>query len=89
MRLAICGSRGNRVVVAVNDKPAGDTGDLPNSGVMHRDGIRGYWCERDVSFKAGLLQAGGNTIKLTTSARDWTQGVLYDYLRLEIDSTEK
>ncbi len=86
LRLAICGSRGRGgVEVAVNGKPAGGTGPLPDSGVMHRDGIRGYWCERDVAFDAALLKRGTNVLTLTVPARSWTDGVLYDYLRLELD----
>ena len=86
LRLAICGSRGaGGIVVTVNDKTAGQTGRLPDTGVMHRDGIRGYWFERDVAFDAALLKHGTNVIKLISPARSWVDGVLYDYLRLELD----
>jgi rhamnogalacturonan endolyase len=86
LRLAFAGSRGRAgIEVRVNDESAGGTGPLPDTGVMHRDGIRGYWFERDVAFDASLLKAGTNVIKLRNPARDWTEGVLYDYLRLELD----
>ena len=52
---------------------------------MHRDGIRGYWFERDVPFDGSLLKAGTNTLKLTVSGNSWVDGVLYDYLRLELE----
>lgn len=85
LRLAIAGSRTDRgVLVSVNDSQIGGSGPLPDTGVMHRDGIRGYWVERRVSFDAGLLKEGRNVIALTVPARSWVQGVLYDYLRLEI-----
>jgi rhamnogalacturonan endolyase len=88
LRLAIAGSRTPRGVnVAVNGTPVGGTGPLPDTGVMHRDGIRGYWCERDVPFDAALLRRGPNTVKLTVPASNWVQGVLYDYLRLELDES--
>jgi rhamnogalacturonan endolyase len=88
LRLAICGSRGRGgVEVTVNDKPAGGTGRLWDSGVMHRDGIRGYWEEKEVSFDTALLKAGTNVLKLTNTGRNWTEGVLYDYLRLELEET--
>ena len=83
LRLAICGARGDRVHVLVNGKPVGDTGKLPDSGVMHRDGIRGYWCERDVKFPTSLLKPGANSIQLKWDGRSWVNGVLYDYIRLE------
>jgi len=71
--------------VAVNNKPVGGTGRLLDSGVMHRDGIRGYWEEKKVTFDAGLLKAGTNVLQLTNTGRTWTDGVLYDYLRLELE----
>jgi len=86
LRLAICGARGGPVDVVANGKSIGGTGELPESGVMHRDGIRGVEIERDLKFDASLLKAGTNVIELTKQARTWTDGVLYDYLRLELDS---
>jgi rhamnogalacturonan endolyase len=88
LRLAFAGSRGRGgIEVSVNDKPAGATGPLPDTGVMHRDGIRGYWFERKVSFDASLMKAGTNVLKLHNPARTWVEGVLYDYLRLELDES--
>lgn len=84
LRLGICGSASNNVAVSVNDKNAGETGRLPQTGVMHWDGIRGYWCERNVPFDASLLNKGTNVIRLSFPVYSWRQGVLYDYLRLEI-----
>ena len=37
-------------------------------------------------FDASLLKSGTNVIELTKHARSWPEGVLYDYLRLELDS---
>ncbi len=86
LRLAFAGSRGRGgIQVAVSEMPAGATGPLPDTGVMHRDGIRGYWFERKVTFDAALLKAGTNVLKLTNPARSWGEGVLYDYLRLEVE----
>lgn len=84
LRLAFCGARaGCRVSVAVNDERVGDTGPLPESGVMHRDGIRGYWFERKITFPGAKLKPGRNVIALRLDAEVWHQGVLYDYVRLE------
>ncbi len=86
LRLAICGARGGPVDVIVNGTPIGSTGELPESGVMHRDGIRSFsLTECNLRFDASLLHAGTNTISLTKRARTWTDGVLYDYVRLELD----
>lgn len=86
LRLAFAGSRGGcHVGVSINGHSIGDTGPLPNTGVMHRDGIRGYWFERDLTFDAKLLQPGNNIFRLTSYADNWTQGVLYDCVRLELN----
>ena len=85
LRLALCGTRDSQIDVAVNGHPVGTTGPLPSSGVMHRDGIRGTEIESDIPFDGSVLVAGKNVLELTTHARDWVQGVLYDYLRLELE----
>ena len=87
LRLAICGSRGNSLDVSVNGKPIGSSGDLPNSGVMHRDGIQAVETFIDLPFDTSMLVDGPNEIELTSHAKDWTDGILYDYLRLEIDES--
>jgi rhamnogalacturonan endolyase len=84
LRLAICGARGGPVDVSVNGHSIGSTGELPESGVMHRDGIRGTEIERNLRFNANLLIAGKNVIELKKNAHSWVDGVLYDYVRLEV-----
>jgi rhamnogalacturonan endolyase len=88
LRLAIAAAsvRGG-VKVEVNDQPAGSTGPLMDTATIRRDGIRGYWCERSVPFDATLLKAGTNVLKLTIPPGYPTNGVEYDYLRLEFDET--
>jgi rhamnogalacturonan endolyase len=89
LRLGIAGSRApDGIKVSVNGAAAGETGPLPDTGVMHRDGIRGYWCERRVSFDASLLKRGVNVISLQVPVRSWVEGVLYDYVRLELSGAE-
>jgi len=88
LRLAFAGNRSpSGVDVLVNEAVAGRTGPLPDTGVMHRDGIRGYWFERKVSFDAALMKAGTNTLKLRLPVQNWVDGVLYDYVRLELEQT--
>lgn len=87
LRLAICGSRNQVAVnVLVNDVLVGNTGILPNMGVMHRDGIRGKEEEIVLPFDAKLLKKGTNKVRLKlVNVRNWTYGILYDYLRLELN----
>ncbi len=86
LRLGICGARGGSIDVLVNGSAVGGTGPLPQNSVMHRDGIRAVLYERLIRFDANLLAAGKNVIELSRgSVRDWTDGILYDYVRLELD----
>lgn len=86
LRLAFCGTHaGCNVDAFVNDKPIGNTGPLPSTSAMQRDGIRAFWVERPLTFDATLLTNGVNTIKLKSNATSWSQGVMYDVVRLELD----
>lgn len=86
LRLAFCGtSSGCRVEASVNEESIGDTGLLPSTGTMQRNGIRAFWVERPLTFDASLLQTGVNVIQLKSHATSWTQGVIYDVVRLELD----
>ncbi len=84
LRIALCGHReGDRLSISVNGKPVGDSGRLPENGVMHRDGHRGLLTELDFSIPAAALKKEGNLLELRLSGQVWHQGLLYDYLRLE------
>jgi rhamnogalacturonan endolyase len=91
LRLAFCGThQGCHVELLVNDQSVGDTGSLPATSAMQRDGIRAYWTEKPLAFDGHRLTAGWNSIKLVSHANSWSQGVMYDYLRLELnDSANK
>ena len=41
--------------------------------------------EHNLAFDASLMKAGTNGLKLTIPAGGLTSGILYDYLRLELD----
>jgi rhamnogalacturonan endolyase len=86
LRLAIAAAsvRGG-VQIAVNGKPAGSTGPLMDTATIRRDGIRGYWTERSVSFDAALMKAGENALNLTIPGGNPMNGVEWDYLRLELE----
>jgi hypothetical protein len=86
LRLAFCGThQGCEVEVLVNGEPAGRTGTLPGTSAMQRDGIRAYWIEKPIPFDAALLKPGENVIQLKSHANSWSQGVMYDCVRLELE----
>ncbi len=69
----------------MNDQSIGDVTGLGYNATINRDGIGGYWGEHDLVFNASLMKAGTNVLKLTIPAGSLTSGIIYDYLRLEVD----
>jgi rhamnogalacturonan endolyase len=84
LRLAICGVGARRLSIGVNNQPVGSITDLVYNATINRDGIGGYWVEKDVAFDASLMRAGENTLTLSIPAGGLTSGIIYDYLRLEL-----
>ena len=89
LRLAICGIGTRNLAVSVNDQSVGNVTGLQYNATINRDGIGGSWLEKDVSFDAASMKAGENVLKLTIPAGGLTSGILYDYIRLELDETSK
>jgi rhamnogalacturonan endolyase len=87
LRVAICGGGAREVAVAVNGRAVGTIGPLLVDGAIARHSVQGLWYERDVSFDASQLKAGTNVLTLTVPAGPVTSGVIYDYLRLELDES--
>ena len=84
LRLDICGTGGSTLEVAVNGKSAGKLERLPGDGTITRHGSQGIWYERTFVFDASLMQAGTNTLTLTIPAGPVNNGLMYDYLSLEL-----
>jgi len=85
LRVALAAASARKIDVSVNDQPAGSIGPLMDTATIRRDGVRGYWTERDVVFDASLMKAGANVLKLTIPAGNPMSGVIYDYLRMEVE----
>ena len=87
LRLAICGTGAKTVAVAVNGQPTGEVALPMGDGTITRHSIQGLWYEREVAFDAALLKPGTNTVTLTIPAGPINNGIIYDYLRLELDES--
>ncbi len=85
LRIAFAANSAKSLEVGVNNQPAGKVEQLPDTATIRRDGIRGYWFERDVTFEARLMKQGENTMQLTIPGGGAMSGIEYDYLRLELD----
>jgi rhamnogalacturonan endolyase len=87
LRLAICGGGARQIDVTVNDQPAGKVERLLVDGAITRHTIQGLWYEREVAFDTALLKPGTNVLKLIVPAGPINNGVIYDYVRLELDES--
>ncbi|MBW8865313.1 MAG: lyase [Verrucomicrobia bacterium] len=85
LRLALCGIGVRTLSGILNDQSIGSVTNLTYNATINRDGIGGSWCERDLTFDASLMKAGTNTLELTIPPGGLTSGIMYDYLRLEVD----
>ncbi len=85
LRVALAGADGNGgLQVAVNGKPVGTIRTVATNALRYNTD-KGVWREYAQRFDAGLLKEGANQMQLTVPAGDLTSGVVYDYLRLELN----
>ena len=99
LRVGLAGVNGMRggLAVSLNGQSAGAIGsgsDADNAPLRNTDAIRyntdrGLWQERTLKFDAALLKPGENTMTFTVPAGDLQSGVVWDYLRLELDEKAK
>jgi rhamnogalacturonan endolyase len=88
LRLAICGTGTRSLDVSVNGESVGQVVLGQPEGVITRHQVQGLWYERELEFDAARLKAGDNTLTLTVPAGSINDGVVYDYVRLELDDAE-
>jgi rhamnogalacturonan endolyase len=98
LRVGLAGVNGLRegLAVSLNGQSAGAIGsgnDADNASLRNTDAIRyntdrGLWQERTLKFDAALLKPGENTMTFTVPAGDLQSGVVWDYLRLELDESK-
>jgi rhamnogalacturonan endolyase len=85
LRVALAGADGNGgLAVTVNGKNVGTIRTLATNALRYNTD-KGVWREYTQTFDAALLKLGENEMQLTVPAGDLTSGVVYDYLRLELD----
>jgi rhamnogalacturonan endolyase len=85
LRLALAGSDGNGgLAVAVNGKDVGTIRTIATNALRYNTD-KGIWRQYTQPFDAALLKSGENEMTLTVPAGDVTSGVVYDYLRLELN----
>jgi rhamnogalacturonan endolyase len=88
LRIALAGADGQGLSVVVNGKEAGSIRPVGTNALRYNTD-KGIWQEQLVKFDGALLKAGDNEIQLVVPAGEVTSGVVYDYLRLELDENAK
>ncbi len=89
LRIALAGADGNGgLQISVNGKTAGNLRPTPTNALRYNTN-KSVWQELTLKFDAAMLKQGENEMRLTVPAGEVTTGVVYDYLRLELDENEK
>jgi rhamnogalacturonan endolyase len=88
LRVALAGADGQGLTVAVNGKDVGAIRPVSTNALRYNTD-KGVWQQQTLMFDGTLLKPGENQMQFTVPAGEVTSGVVYDYLRLELDDTRK
>jgi rhamnogalacturonan endolyase len=98
LRVALAGSDGTAGLsnpgapgglgVGVNGKSVGSIRFISTNALRYNTNT-GVWREYTQTFDAALLKPGENEMQLTVPAGELTTGVVFDYLRLELDENHR
>ena len=98
LRVALAGSDGTSglanpgapggLAVGVNSQNVGSIKFISTNALRYNTN-KGVWREYTLKFDAALLKQGENEMTLAVPAGELTSGVVYDYLRLELDENQK
>jgi len=88
MRFALAGADGGGLTVGVNGQDVGSIRPLGTNALRYNT-MHTVWQEQHLTFDAAVLKPGENTMTLTVPAGEVTSGVVYDYLRLELNTYYK
>jgi rhamnogalacturonan endolyase len=85
LRVALAGADGGGgLTVGVNGKTVGNIRTVATNALRYNTDT-GVWRQYAQAFDASLLKAGDNQMQLTVPAGELTTGVVWDYLRLELN----
>jgi rhamnogalacturonan endolyase len=88
LRIALGGADGANLGIGVNGTQVGSIRPVSTNALRYNTD-NGVWRQYTQSFDGSLLKQGENQITLTIPAGDLTSGVVYDYLRLELNEDAK
>jgi transposase len=89
LRVALAGLDGNGgLAIGVNGTNVGTIRYISTNALRYNTDT-GVWRQYVQAFDGTLLKAGENTMTLTVPAGELTSGVVYDYLRLELNENAR
>ena len=93
LRIALAGAdgggpNGSGLAIGVNGKQAGAIHPVATNALRYNTN-KGVWYQYVQKFDASLLKAGENSVTFTVPAGDVTSGVVWDYVRLELNDGSK
>jgi len=88
LRIALAGADSTTLDVGVNGQPAGSIRPVATNALRYNTD-KGVWNQYIVKFDASLMKAGANEMTFTVPAGDETTGVVWDYVRLELNDGSK
>jgi rhamnogalacturonan endolyase len=89
LRVALAGADGpGGLAIAVNGAPAGVIHPVSTNALRYNTD-KGVWYQYALPFPANFLKPGDNAITFTVPAGDVTTGVVWDYVRLELNDGAK
>jgi rhamnogalacturonan endolyase len=97
LRIALAGADGGNgntpaapgsLTIGVNGKDVGTLHPVATNALRYNTD-KGVWYQYVQKFDASLLKAGENSVTFTVPAGDVTTGVVWDYVRLELNDGSK
>ncbi|HTZ20379.1 MAG TPA: polysaccharide lyase family protein, partial [Opitutaceae bacterium] len=84
LRVALAGANAEELTVTANGHAVGAIYPRRTDALRYNTN-KSVWYQYVLEFDAATLRAGDNEIQLTVPEGDLTAGVVYDYLRLELN----
>ena len=88
LRVALAGADGTTLAIGVNGQTVGTIRPVATNALRYNTN-KGVWNQYIQKFDASLMKAGANEMTFTVPAGDVTTGVVWDYVRLELNDGSK
>jgi rhamnogalacturonan endolyase len=88
LRLALAGADGGSLAIGINGQDVGSIHPVSTNALRYNTD-RGAWYQYIQKFDASLMKPGANEMTFTVPAGDVTTGVVWDYVRLELNDGSK